>query len=74
MGLTMGERKAVTETIAMRYRRAGMAEKRRILDELCATMGWHRDLTTSARRCASRCALQTWSGRGARGRPSTGRK
>jgi hypothetical protein len=52
MGLTLVERRAVTETTAMRYRQASKCGKTKILDELCAITGWHRSharkaLTTS---------------------------
>ena len=43
MGLTLAERRAVTETIAIRYSLADKRTKGVILDELCATMGWHRN-------------------------------
>ena len=42
MGLTMSQRQAVTKTIATRYKRAEKAAKGVMLDELCATTGWHR--------------------------------
>ena len=57
MGLTMGQRKAVTKTIATRYRRASKADKGKILDELCATTGWHRNHARKALAAALRPVL-----------------
>ena len=52
MGLTLAERRAVTETTAVRYVLASKRGKSRILDELCANTGWHRNHARKALKSA----------------------
>ncbi|WP_237394459.1 integrase catalytic domain-containing protein [Mycobacterium intracellulare] len=52
MGLTLAERRAITETTATRYQQASKRAKSRILDELCANTGWHRNHARKALKAA----------------------
>ena len=54
MELTFAERKAVTKAIAIRCARLDKAGKSRVLDELCATTGWHRNHVRKALKHALR--------------------
>lgn len=61
MGLTvsqrkvvLSQRKAVAKVFAARYAGADKAGKQKILNELCAITGWHRDHARRALRCALR--------------------
>ncbi|OBJ09886.1 DDE-type integrase/transposase/recombinase [Mycobacterium sp. 1465703.0] len=52
MGLTLAQRRAITEAGATRYQRASKRGKSRILDELCANTGWHRNHARKALKAA----------------------
>src|SRR5215831_14924169 len=52
MGLTLAERRAITETTATRYQLASKRGKGAILDELCANTGWHRNHARKAIKAA----------------------
>jgi hypothetical protein len=52
MGLTLAERRAVTQAAAIRYQQGSKREKSRILDELCANTGWHRNHARKALKAA----------------------
>ena len=50
----MGQRKAVTKAAATRYAWASKLNKGKILDEVCAIIGWHRDHVRTALGAALR--------------------
>ncbi len=52
MGLRLAERRAITEAAAVRYQAASKGAKSRILDELCANTGWHRNHARKALKAA----------------------
>ena len=53
----MAERRAVSNAIAIRYAGAEKRTKSNILDELCATTGWHRNHARKALARALRPAV-----------------
>lgn len=62
MGLTLTQRRAITEAAATRYQQASKREKTRILDELCANTGWHRSHARKALKAALAPAVLTVRG------------
>lgn len=59
MGLTLTERRAITEAAATRYQQASKGAKTRILDELCANTGWHRNHARKSLKAALRPKIVT---------------
>ena len=59
MGLTLAERRAISGTAATRYQLAGKRGKSRILDELCANSGWHRNHARKALKAALKPKIVT---------------
>lgn len=57
MGLSMGQRKAVTKKLAASYKRGSRAEKSRILDELVEPAGWYRGYARASLRAAGTVKL-----------------
>ena len=58
----MAERRKVTEMTAIGYAVADRAVKSRILDELCADTGWHRNHARKALKAASSASISSRRG------------
>jgi hypothetical protein len=68
--ISMGARREVLAAVAKRYRARTRRKKGRMLDELCATTGWHRKHALRALRGAGLTA--TGKARRQRGRKYDG--
>ena len=64
--ISMGARREVVSVVAERYRWVKRAEEGRILDELCATTGWHRKHAVRALRKLDAVTLDELAGPRAR--------
>jgi hypothetical protein len=63
MGLTMNEKKSVTRETAVRYRHAGKAVKRVIINEFVALTGYHRKYAVKVFNAAAKTCLAEVYGR-----------